>query len=1465
MRRRIRQLKQFVDSHLATVHLCSSNIDTFSSEKLNGRQLDFDEQIHTAQDIKKAYVLTDTEASTPGFIDVNFVKQHKLFTIALIKSIKLRLVDDKLASNITRMTQVKVQLSDHIIELWCLVTPLGKFHLILDMFWMEQHDPHISFKNRIMIFNSDYCLKHCIHNYRSTTIHSAETRVFATAKKSKSEANIAEISVTAYLKMATRDSDNVILMWSETFEKLEQPESKNRYLISNSFIVDVATLFSEDIEKFFNKVKAKSPTIAQLKKKIFKKFHDLVNRWNSIETNKIPSHREWNHRIDLKSESTSSFKKIYELSRNQTLMMKKYIDDMLNKEFIRFSHFEYAVSILIVKKSEGKLRICVDYKALNALIIKNRNASFLIRDILARLCSVKIYSKFDIIAAFNEVRMRSGNEKKTAFLTRYDLYEYVVMSFGLCNASNIFQAFINNTFREYLNDFCSEYLDDIIVYNNTKEKHVKHVRKMLKRFENANLFLDIDKCEFFVISIKYLRLIITIENVKMDFKKMNVIVSWKPPRCVKDVQIFLDFVNFYRKFILKYSRLTVLLSKLTKTAEQRFAYSWNVNDSEKRAFQALKLIFITASILQHFNSDLKTWIEIDASNYVIAVVLFQREANGELHLVVFMFKKMSSTKCNYEIYDKEFLTIVRTFEKWRSECAKIFVKNSVKILTNHKNLKHFMSFKQLNRKQSRWTEFLIEFNFKIAYRSGIQDIKFDSLTRRSQNLPERHDDERHQYNHRTLLKTHHLKSGVRKAIAVTSALMNENKKTIISLVAMMYELSEKKLYANEKSIKESSASKFLEVDSSSEKSLEKSLDDQLIAQPDIMQRIETAYSSDVTLQRIMKIKRNNLRRVLSNIIKKDVRLELDDCEIKNELFWVKNKLYVFDKEKLHNAILKDIHESLSDEHAKRATIYDRLSKEYYWPHMTNTVARYIKVCIHCKRIKTYKKEKQKLFKSLPISKRYFQDIAIDFITSLSICVRHGRRYQHVMTVMNRLFKKKKFIALNSLKVEAIVQAFLEWIWREKNYFSSIVSNRKSQFISHFWKRLCERIETNFKLFTAWHSETDDLTERANQILKHYLRTYVNFNQDDWVDHLLIAEFEANSTKTSSTGIEPFLTTKKYLSRSGLELPTPVVETATQKKEMRNVDKFIAHNETLKKYLRDELKWAQTKMKEQTNRNKHFVSKFRINDMMMLNARHLIIIKSNRKLDYRNLNSFKIIRAIDNNAYELKLSEIMNEMFPVFHSWFLHFENNNLMSEQKDHEPASVATDAQEKLYDVEKILNSKIDKRMNDSNTKRKDCLCYKIRWMNWERNNQKFEWYRYTDIQVFNLLTNYHHKYSERAESHRTFVRPDDWTSSLWAKRRLLRQETQRVSNNQSRMYTSQSISSCRLVKSKLKRKRTKMIDSVLCLYKLNVHLRNSKALNWTFHDLQHVLIHKFHSRKSNKRSSRKDSQKLAICLKKE
>ena len=197
---------------------------------------------------------------------------------------------------------------------------------------------------------------------------------------------------------------------------------------------------------------------------------------------------------------------------------------MLGKDYIRPSTSPYVVSILIIKKSNKRLRVYINYRALNALTVSNRNAPSLIKKTLTKLCAAKIYSKFDIIVAFNEIRMKKEEEHKTTFLTRYDLFEYNVMPFELYNASVTFQAFINEILREYLNVFYIAYLDDILIYSNILQEHISHVEKILSKLQEVDLYLNIDKCDFHVIRVKYLELIIITNGVKMNQRKIDAIV-----------------------------------------------------------------------------------------------------------------------------------------------------------------------------------------------------------------------------------------------------------------------------------------------------------------------------------------------------------------------------------------------------------------------------------------------------------------------------------------------------------------------------------------------------------------------------------------------------------------------------------------------------------------------------------------------------------------------------------------------------------------------------------------------------------------------------------------------------------------------------------------------------------------------------------------------------------------------------
>ncbi len=204
-------------------------------------------------------------------------------------------------------------------------------------------------------------------------------------------------------------------------------------------------------------------------------------------------------------------------------MIKEYIDEIIIKRFIKFNSLSYAAPVLVVKKFEKRLRIYIDYRALNAFTIKNCNASLLIREIFSRLYKVKYYSKFDVIAAFNKIKIKKKDEKKTVFLIKYDLFKYLIIFFGLYNAPGTFQSYINEILHEYLNKFCSAYLDDILIYSDTEEEYLEHIKIVLEKLRKAGLYLDIKKCEFKVKIVKYLDLIIIDEGIKMDPVKIETI------------------------------------------------------------------------------------------------------------------------------------------------------------------------------------------------------------------------------------------------------------------------------------------------------------------------------------------------------------------------------------------------------------------------------------------------------------------------------------------------------------------------------------------------------------------------------------------------------------------------------------------------------------------------------------------------------------------------------------------------------------------------------------------------------------------------------------------------------------------------------------------------------------------------------------------------------------------------------
>ena len=424
----------------------------------------------------------------------------------------------------------------------------------------------------------------------------------------------------------------------------------NRYENKMLAVTTINAVTLEDHEKFMEK--KIEYTLEELKKRVPEAYHCEIEVFMRTEADKLAPHRKDDHEINLLPGTEPPFIRNYRpMSEQELIAVTKYLDEHLAKGFIRPSSSKAAAPVLLVKKPGGGLRFCVDYRDLNNITEKSRYPIPLLSETLAKLAKAKWFTKLDIIHAFNRIRIKEGHEWLTAFNTRYGQFEYLVMPFGLCNAPSTFQSYINSSLREYLDYFVTAYLDDILIFSDTESEHIEQVLKVLRRLKERGLQLDIDKCEFSVPEVKYLGMYVGVNGVRMDPEKVSAILEWRTPESVKEVQSFLGFANFYRRFIEGFSKKVRCLIELTKgeqyvskSGKRRVKYKdFHWTTECQKAFEDMKQAFTSAPILAHYDPARETWVETDASDFVVSGVLSQMHDNV-LKPVAYFSKKNDSSR-----------------------------------------------------------------------------------------------------------------------------------------------------------------------------------------------------------------------------------------------------------------------------------------------------------------------------------------------------------------------------------------------------------------------------------------------------------------------------------------------------------------------------------------------------------------------------------------------------------------------------------------------------------------------------------------------------------------------------------------------------------------------------------------------------------------------------------------------------
>jgi transposase InsO family protein len=457
--------------------------------------------------------------------------------------------------------------------------------------------------------------------------------------------------------------------------------------------------------------------------KIPDKYLDYADVFSKKSADILPQHRPYDHAIDLEPGSHPPFGPLYSLSEVELKALREWLEENLGKGFIRVSTSPAGAPILFIKKKDGSLRLCVDYRGLNKITIKDRTPLPLIGESIDRLRKARVFTKIDLRGAYNLVRIKEGDEWKTAFRTRYGHFETLVMPFGLTNAPATFQRFMYDVFRDLLDNFVVIYLDDILVYSDNPDRHGDHVRQVLERLRQHKLYAKAEKCEFDKDRCEFLGYIISESGVHMDNNKIKAVLEWPQPTTIRQLQAFLGFANFYRRFISRFSRICAPMTRLLKK-DTPFKFG----PDQQQAFDTLKDAFRSAPVLGHFDPTKPIHLETDASDFAIAGILSQTGDDGFLHPIAFHSRKMVPAECNYEIYDKELLAIVDSFKIWRHYLEGN--PHPIEIFCDHKNLEYFQTSKILSRRQVRWSLLLNAYKYTFHFRPGKRNTKADSFTRR---------------------------------------------------------------------------------------------------------------------------------------------------------------------------------------------------------------------------------------------------------------------------------------------------------------------------------------------------------------------------------------------------------------------------------------------------------------------------------------------------------------------------------------------------------------------------------------------------------------------------------------------------------------------------------------------------------------------------------------------------------------
>lgn len=1113
-----------------------------------------------------AVFLIDSGASG-NFVSEAFARTHSLPLMAYCdeKVPKIKLADGHTQRSSGVLSACSITLDTYSDTLDLVGLPLSGYDVILGMPWLEEKNPQIGWRSKEVSFHHGGTHHHLGSELSLQLMGEVEFK--RSAKKSEVE----YVTVVRWCegegKNATGSEGGQDLCMAEVGRKKERRSEEHR-----------------------------ENEMDELQRAIMREYADVFPEALPYG---IPPTREVDHRIELLPGSAPTNRPTYRMSPPELDELKKQLDELSASGFIQPSKSPFGAPVLFVKKKDGSMRLCIDYRALNGITIKNSYPLPRIDELFDRLQGAKIFSKIDLRSGYHQIRIAPEDVPKTAFRTRYGHFEFLVLPFGLTNAPATFMHLMHQVFRPLLDKFVLVFLDDILIYSRSTEEHERNVREVMELLRKHKLYAKASKCELFKTKVEFLGHMVDEKGIHMMEDKVRAMQEWPPPKSVAELQSFLGAIGYYRKFVRMFSDKAAPLTKLLQKG-QPFVWA----GEQEQAFQSLKEAVSSKPVLILPNPSLPYVITTDASGFAVGGTLSQDQGEG-LQPIAYLSKKMLPAELNYPTHEQELLAIIVALKAWRHYVAG----SPFYVVTDHQPLRYLQTQPHLSARQVRWMEFLAQFDFTIGYQLGKLNVVADGLSRR----PDHKDGS-------SATSSSSSSSGGRR-----SGGGSEEAEREVLLVADLIPTimdGSRFTWRNRRAAEwEDDEEKKLLLNAT-----------QITIESSLLQAVRKAYEEDEWSRNIIADCSGSEKASGKYMVRDGVLLDAGGRVV------VPVKAL-----ELKKKILEECHDLPLGSHFGVSKTLAQVRKRFTWENISREVREYVTSCPSCQRNKSSTQRPIGLLHPLPVPERAWHTVTMDLITSLP---RTRRGCDAIIVVVDKLTKWSIYIPTTTdVDAPSVAQLFFQHVVRQRGLPSMIISDRDPRFTSLFWKALWQQLGTRLHMSTAFHPQTDGQTERQNRTLEESLRAYVNIKQDDWDEHLICAELAYNCAVHSSTGYSPYYLNFGQEPHLPLDLavqPAQVSNHATAANRIEELHRAVEE-------AKSALVRAQQRQAAYANEDRR-EKVFQVGERVLLSSENLQLKdkEQTKKLLGKYIGPFPIVRVVSPVAYELSLPPTMRRLHPVFH-------------------------------------------------------------------------------------------------------------------------------------------------------------------------------------------------------------------------